>query len=65
MRDVQRSGTVITIDSACTVGGKPSTSHVGDYGQLRIRMKVTSQSESGASSSRRPHPVGGEDEDPT
>ena len=50
-RDVQRSGNLITIDSTCTVGGKPSTSHAVITGSFdsAYTMKVTSQSEGGAS----------------
>jgi len=46
-RDVQRSVNSITIDSTCTVGGKPATAHAVITGSFdgAYSMTVTSQSE--------------------
>jgi Protein of unknown function (DUF3617) len=46
-RDVQKSGNSITIDTACTVNGKPSTTHSVITGSLdsAYTMTVSSQSE--------------------
>jgi hypothetical protein len=46
-RDVQRSANSITIDSTCTVGGKPATAHAVVTGSFdsAYTMTVTSQSE--------------------
>jgi hypothetical protein len=46
-RDVQQSVNSITIDSSCTVGGKPATAHATITGGFdsAYRMTVTSQSE--------------------
>jgi hypothetical protein len=46
-RDVQRSGDSITIDSKCTLAGKPATAHAVITGSLdgAYTMTVTSQSE--------------------
>jgi len=46
-RDVQRSGDSITIDSKCTLGGKPATAHAVITGSFdgAYTMTVTSQSE--------------------
>jgi hypothetical protein len=48
-RDVQRSGNLITIDSTCTMGSKPSTSHAVITGSFdsAYTMKVASQNEGG------------------
>jgi len=47
-REVQRSGNTITIDSACTLGGKTATAHAVMTGSFdsAYTMTVTSQSES-------------------
>ena len=47
-RDVQRSGNSITIDSACTIGGKATTTHSVITGSFdsAYTMTVTSQSDS-------------------
>jgi len=47
-REVQRSGNTITIDSACTLGGKTATAHAVITGSFdsTYTMTVTSQSES-------------------
>jgi hypothetical protein len=46
-RDVQRSGSTVTIDSTCTVAGKTATSHAVVNGSFdsAYTMTVTSQSE--------------------
>ncbi len=46
-RDVKRSGASMTIDSTCTVGGKPATAHSVVTGSFdsEYTMTVTSQSE--------------------
>lgn len=46
-RDVKRSAASMTIDSACTVGGKPATAHSVVTGSFdsEYTMTVTSQSE--------------------
>jgi hypothetical protein len=45
--DVQRSGDTVTIDAACTLAGKPATSHVVITGSFdtAYTMTATSQSE--------------------
>jgi hypothetical protein len=46
-RDVQRSANSITIDSTCTIGGKPATAHATITGSFdsAYTMTVTAQSE--------------------
>ncbi|MGO8910934.1 MAG: DUF3617 domain-containing protein, partial [Bradyrhizobium sp.] len=46
-RDVKRSENAMTIDSVCTVGGKPATAHSVVTGSFdsEYKMTVTSQSE--------------------
>ena len=45
-RDVQKSGTTITIDTACTVNGKPSTTHSVITGSFDSAYTMTSTSQS-------------------
>ena len=48
-RDVQKSGNTITIDSACTVVGKPKTTHTVITGNFDsgYTMVITSQTDGG------------------
>jgi hypothetical protein len=45
-RDVQKSGNTITIDTACTVNGKPSTTHSVITGSFDSAYTMTSTSQS-------------------
>jgi hypothetical protein len=45
-RDIQRSGNSVTIDSACTVGGKAATSHAVITGSFDSAYTMTVTSES-------------------
>lgn len=45
-RDVQKSGNTITIDTACTVNGKPSTTHSVITGSFDSSYTMTSTSQS-------------------
>jgi hypothetical protein len=47
-RDVQKSGNTVTIDAACTVGGKAATSHAVITGSFDSAYTMTVTSESDA-----------------
>ena len=52
-RDVQRSGSTITIDSTCTIGGKTTTSHAVITGSFDSAYTMTMTSDSAAAPGRK------------